>query len=106
AERREVEQVVGDEQRVEPSLIRCIGVKHRILVSIKYAEAGHLTFGRPEFACLEQGTGVLEVVLEAARLFVEGDSEVVVEVAPFGREPGEGPAHPRLKPLDFLERRA
>src|ERR1043166_11626 len=59
AERREVEQVVGVEERVETALVGRVGVEHAGPVTEEHAQAFPLAFMRPALGLLADGRVVV-----------------------------------------------
>src|SRR5258708_10510511 len=101
AERREIEQVVGVEQRVEAALVGRVRVEQAIAVPEEDAQPFPLAFVRP--AC---GLGGDRRVVVARMRLVESHPEVVIEVGPERRHPRKGPAHALLEGFDLVEGRA
>jgi hypothetical protein len=89
AERRQVEGAVRAEEYVEGALVRRVRVEDVAAVAKEDGEARWLTLR-----------------LDTARGFVQRDAEVIDEVAPERREPGEGPPQAPLARLDLRDRRA
>src|SRR5436309_7753098 len=88
AERREIEQVVGVEQRVEAALVGRVGVEDAIAIAEEHAQAFPLAFVRPALGLRGDRRVVVDGVLR-----VERHTKVVVEVGPVRRQPRERPAH-------------
>src|SRR5262249_34964041 len=83
-ERRQVKEVVRVEGQIKAPLVGRVRVKDTVAFAQEDAQAGQLALLRPELARLHQLRGVRVVVLDAARVLVQRDVEVVVEVAAKG----------------------
>src|SRR5205823_11168162 len=90
AKRREIEQVVGVEQRVEAALVGRVGVEDAIAIAEEHAQPFPLAFVRPTLGLGGDGRVVVH-----GMVVVERHSEVVVEVGPERRQPGKRPPHAR-----------
>ncbi len=76
AERRQVEKVICVEEQIETPLVHRIRVIDAIAVLKEDAEAGQLTFRKPDFACLQQRRRARVIILRAAFGDVDTNLEV------------------------------
>jgi hypothetical protein len=81
AERRQVEEVVGVEVKVEAALVRRVRVKDASAIAKEDAQARHLALRGPDLARPQERRRALVVVLDASLGFIQRNVEVVVEVA-------------------------
>jgi hypothetical protein len=106
AERREIEEIVRIQRKVQPSLVGRVRVIHGTVLTQEHAEARQFALGRPQFSTRHEVGRVREVVLHAAQIGIQGDVEVIVEIRAERRYPRKRPSHAMLERLDFRERRA
>src|ERR1700730_14686449 len=88
----ELEPVVDAIEQVGAACIVGVGVEDAVAMAEKSADAVHLT--GPAVPLRSASGQVPVVVFDRGYSLIEGDVEVVVEVAAEGGIPGNDPAHP------------
>src|SRR5258708_21635283 len=100
SQRRQVEVVVGAVEDILARVGRVRVVHHAVLMQ-EVGQAGWLAVGAPAVAiCFERGL-VLVVVLDRGYRFILGGVEVVIEVGPERRVPGNGQPMRALNSASF-----